>query len=395
MRSAYNETWLRNLSIVKEAKRWKEHNIINAEQLTAIGEEYKSSFFHPNLMIRILLFIATLIALGGVTGILALMFADGFNNEHVMFVLSVFYGVASFAVLEFIFLKNSKHYKSGVTEAILYHAIGFTLLGIAGIADFDETGVILMCLFLFSFSAYRYLDLISTAGAFISLAYFIFNELFMIGEATQQPLFQQVIPIVFIVFFVPLYFLFKKWQRNISATPWKSCLILLEALSLLTIYASGNYFVVRELSVSMLNMYLEEGQDIPFAFVFYFLTVIMPVIYLYFGIKNKDLVLLRVSLVVIAFSVFTFKYYFSLGHHEITLTGGDIVLLAISLYLFRYLKTPKHGYTRENLLKEKWAGANPEAFVITQTLGGNQVTTNDASGGGGGSFSGGGSTDSY
>jgi hypothetical protein len=217
--------------------------------------------------------------------------------------------------------------------------------------------------------------------------------MYIIGQQTEQSWLQQIIPIVFIVLFTPLYFLFKKTQTKVNAEPWENCLILLEALCLMLVYAAGNYFIVRELSVSMMGLNLEEGQDIPFAFVFYFLTIVIPVIYLYFGIKNKDLVLLRVSLIAIAFSVFTFKYYYSLGHHEITLTISGVILLSISLYLFRYLKTPQHGYTRENLLKEKWASANPEAIVIAQTLGGNQVSTNDTSGGG--SFSGGGSTDSF
>jgi hypothetical protein len=74
------------------------------------------------------------------------------------------------------------------------------------------------------------------------------------------------------------------------------------------------------------------------------------VIYLYVAIKHKDLVLLRVSLTVIALSVFTFKYYFSLGHPEITLTIAGIVLLLVSIALLNYLKVVRNGYTRENLL---------------------------------------------
>lgn len=126
---------------------------------------------------------------------------------------------------------------------------------------------------------------------------------------------------------------------------------------------------MRELSVELLNLDLQAGQDIPLAFVFYGLTVLIPILYLYFGLKNKDLVLLRVSLAVLAFSVFTFKYYFSLGHHEITLTVGGLIMLGISALLLRWLKTPKHGYTRENILNEKWANSNAQAFILSQTLG--------------------------
>jgi uncharacterized membrane protein YgcG len=144
-----------------------------------------------------------------------------------------------------------------------------------------------------------------------------------------------------------------------------------------------------------MDLYLEEGQEIPFAFLFYGLTVIVPVLYLYAGIKLKDFVLLRVSLVAIAFSVFTFKYYYSLGHHEITFTVGGIILLAVSIALFRYLKVPQGGYTREELLKDKWSNVNAEAFIVSQTLGGNKVVVEERTHGGGGGFGGGGSSDSF
>nr|HPH46284.1 hypothetical protein [Chryseolinea sp.] len=108
------------------------------------------------------------------------------------------------------------------------------------------------------------------------------------------------------------------------------------------------------------------------------------------------MILLRVSLIVIAFSVFTFKYYFSLGHPEITLTLAGAILLGITLLLFNYLKTIRHGFTRENHLAEKWGNLNLQAFIVSQTLGGNQTVANEPmETGGGGSFGGGGSTDSF
>jgi uncharacterized membrane protein YgcG len=165
---------------------------------------------------------------------------------------------------------------------------------------------------------------------------------------------------------------------------------------LLIVYAAGNYFVVRELSVNMMQLDLSDGQDIPFAWIFYILTVVVPVGYLYVAIKKKDLVLLRASLVAVAFSVFTFKYYFSLGHPEITLTISGAVLLAVSLSLFRYLKTPKHGYTRESILKEKWTNANIEGFVFSQTLGGNKSAGGEpVEAGAGGTSTGGGASDAW
>ena len=389
MTFAYNPAWLRNLHIIKACKSWVDHELITADQLIAIRQEHPSDFYHPNLFIRILLFAATLIALSGVTGLVALMFGELIDNETAAATLMLLYGIASFVVLDRVFIHNSRHYKSGVTEAVLYHAIGFTICGAAWMSDFDATVITFLCLVVFAFAAFRYLDLISTVCAFGALAYFIFSQLYQAGGIMQQ-----IIPIALIVLFTPGYFLIKRIQKSPKTEAWDDVLLVLESLSLLLVYAAGNYLVVRELSESLMGLSVEPGSDIPFAFLFYGLTVIIPVVYLYFGLKQKDLVLIRVSLLVVAFSVFTFKYYFSLGHPEISLTLAGALLLTVTLSLFRYLKTPRNGYTRENLLKEKWANANLESFIVSQTLGGNEVTAPEQQGGGG-SFGGGGSTDSY
>jgi uncharacterized membrane protein YgcG len=125
------------------------------------------------------------------------------------------------------------------------------------------------------------------------------------------------------------------------------------------------------------------------------LTILIPITYLYFGIRNKDVVLLRVSLVAFAFSVFTFKYYYGFGHPEYSLTAAGAVLTALTLLLMNYLKTMRNGFTRENLLSEKWGDMNIQAIIISQTMGGNQVAVSDDFKSGGGEFGGGGASGNY
>jgi len=386
MRSAYNKQWLYHLAVIKEAKRWLKANLITQQQLTTIKENHPVSFYHPNLIVRVLLFVATVLALFGVTGFLALIFLEG-TDKDTLAIASFIYGVISFVVLEGAFIRTNSHYKSGVTEAMLYHSIGFV---IASVSDFDEQVILWTCLVVFSFSAVRYLDWICTIAAVGSSAGVLFYECYNLGG-----IFQQIIPFAFIFSFTIVYGLTRQLKSNDRFKLWINNLILVESLSLLLIYAGGNYFVVRELSVEMMGLVIEENQDIPFAFIFYTLTILIPVIYLYFGIKRKDVVLLRVSLIVIAFSAFTFKYYFSLGHPEITLTIAGLILLGVSISLLNYLKVTRYGITRENLLNEKWANANAEAFVISQTMGGNQISTTAGDQSGGGDSGGGGASTSF
>jgi uncharacterized membrane protein YgcG len=93
--------------------------------------------------------------------------------------------------------------------------------------------------------------------------------------------------------------------------------------------------------------------------------------------------------------VFTFKYYFSLGPPEITLTIAGAILLAITGWLMSYLKTPRHGFTREQLITKKWDNVNLTGFVVSQTLGGNVAKPDEQFKGGGGQFGGGGASGSF
>jgi hypothetical protein len=386
MKFVYNSTWLHNLHLVKEAKRWMKHGWISKDQFAKISGEYTSSFYHPNLFIRILLFIATLIALAGISGLFGLMLVE--SEKTSISILCLLYGIGSWIFLEKIFIQNSNHYKSGVSEALLYHSIGFMIGGVIGLTDGNVTLSLIFAVLLFGFSSIRFIDLISTLCVlccFAGLLFYWFYE--------ADGIFRSVIPFALIFSFSGLYFFLLKLKKKTGTESWEDCFLISEAFCLLIIYAAGNYLVVRELSISMMGLAMEEGEDIPFAFLFYFLTVAIPVIYLYFGIKKKDGVMIRVSLVALAFAVFTFKYYFSLGHHEITLTAGGIILIAIALGLFRYLKTPRNGYTAENILSERWGNANLSAFVISQTMGGNKAPEHPEEMGG--SFSGGGSTESF
>ena len=157
MRSAYNETWLFNLAVIKETKQWLKAKLIDEVQYKVITESYISSFYHPNFIIRILIFIATLMGLSGVTGVFALIILD--TNETVISIGCIIYGITSFVFLDKAIIQNSKHYKSGLTEALLYHACGFTIGGVAGLTNFEILPLLLASVVILAFAAYRYLDL--------------------------------------------------------------------------------------------------------------------------------------------------------------------------------------------------------------------------------------------
>ncbi|MBL7848089.1 MAG: hypothetical protein JNL40_11510 [Cyclobacteriaceae bacterium] len=388
MRSVYSSTDLYNLAVIKASREWMKHGLILPEQEQAILQAHPSNLYHPNLIIRILLFIATSFALSGASGIFFLILGD--VGEIGISIAALIAGIGSFVLVQRVLIIDGHHYKSGVVEAIIYHASGYLIGGVAGLTDANEHVILIACLLVLGYVAIVYIDLICTALTVLVFAGLLFYECYELNG-----IFRQVIPFVIIIAFSGIYFLNRWWKSRPEGEEWHDVFVVVESLSLLLIYAGGNYMVVRELSISLMNLSLVEGQDIPFAGMFYGLTAMVPIFFLYMGIKNRDIVLLRVSIIILAFSVFTFKYYFSLGRPEITLTIAGAVLLAITGWLLAYLKTPRRGFTREQLLAKKWDNVNLAGFVVSQTLGGNAEKPAEEFKGGGGQFGGGGASGSF
>jgi uncharacterized membrane protein YgcG len=69
--------------------------------------------------------------------------------------------------------------------------------------------------------------------------------------------------------------------------------------------------------------------------------------------------------------------------------------LVLAFLLLNYLKTMRSGFTRENVLSEKWAGMNIQALIVSQTMGGNEVKADSGMKPGGGTFGGGGASGDF
>jgi hypothetical protein len=150
---------------------------------------------------------------------------------------------------------------------------------------------------------------------------------------------------------------------------------------------------VRETGNDLFNLGLEPGQGIPLGWLFWILTLFIPLLYIAAGIRNKDSILIRSGLILVFAGVLTFRNYHHILATEIALVLGGILLTLIAYGLTRYLKYPKHGFSSEEFQDPNSLGRiQIESLVIAQTFGTHQVQLPDSghtdfgggSGGGGG-----------
>lgn len=382
---AFDKTELEKLAITDEAEKWFKAGIIDANQWQITQTENYSNLYHPSLWLRVILFLATIVGFYASIGFFISIIVSSFNDvDDIYQGVLVFIGASSLVLLELAAIKEKNHYKSGVTEALLYMGLSNLITGILGF-DANEYMYAFFVMVAGLIAAIRYLNLVGIVAIVGSFAFFIFQGFYDLGG-----FFKALIPFAFMLVFGTGYFLSQQFQKANHLPFYRDSFIVLDTLLLILVYAGGNYFVVRELSIEMMGLNLADGNDIPFGWLFHITTVIIPLAVLYFGIIRKELLLIRIGILTTFASVITFKYYYSLGHPEITLTIAGAITAGLTIWILNYLKTPKNGFTREKLLSDKWDNLNAESVLISSTMGGNVAPEKTGTEFGGGQFGGGG-----
>jgi uncharacterized membrane protein YgcG len=221
--------------------------------------------------------------------------------------------------------------------------------------------------------------------AFFTTAFFGLEKIGSLGL--------NVLPFVLMAVSAGVYWLLLKYKNLAQLVDYANCLVLAQTVSLLVLYAAGNYYVVQTLS----NQLNGTTKPIAFGLVFWAWTMILPLVYLAFGIKNKDMIRLRAGLFLIAAAVLTFRTYYHILPVDVMLIIGGSVILAVAYAINQYLKTPRHGFTLEdaddvNLMDN----LRVESLIVAQTF--SHPTPAQPQEGvkyGGGDFGGGGSSANF
>ena len=375
---AYNTNDLNALLITEKAQIWHNRGWLSPELWTEIKANYTINFYSPNIFMRMGGFVFSLILMTAVFALL-ILFMGGIGDKSLS-ILAVLVGAVSMAILEFII--KSKHYKSGIDEALLYGGLSFIIGGLTEILHLNPTELPFYCLFLpcLSMAAIRYIDNALTIVAFIFLLVIVILTTFKFPSIA--PL---ILSFVVMLFSVIIYLMAIKMQQNKALIYWHTHLNTLEALALITFYASGNYFILQQANATYFN-----NPIVAMPYVFWFFTFSIPVLYIYKGLKDKNRLLLSIGLLAIAAGVSTFRYYFHIMPLEIAAIIGGVVLLSIAYFSIKYLKNNKTPFTYDEAEGDKPFYQHAESLIIAQTFGHQHTQEGEKPLFGGGDFGGGG-----
>lgn len=398
MKIIYNTEWLHNLQVRNKVRKWAKLELITKEEESAILAAHNTGFYMPSFWVALGLFFFTVVLLFAAGGFISLLFASAASssgNSEVVFqvLFFVYSAVCLFAGEHY---KKEKHYlNAGTDNVLIWMGLGL-LIGSFGWIFF-ETGIgdtkalILIWLvgtLVCTLATLRYAD------PFLSLAAFVHSCLFLCMASSElSELTKALLPFILFVNAAVLYIYIKKKAKQKGGRFHQECLKMIEVATLLLGYISVNYFVVREASVEMFDHYYAEGEEIPYAFVFYFFTVVLPPAYVYFGLKQKDRLLFRIGLLLIVATILTIRHYHSVLPVEVAFTIGGALLIGLSYGLIRWLQTPRNGFTFK--AQDETNLAIAESLLVVQSFAKGNAPSNDGANFGGGDFGGAGASHTY
>ncbi len=378
---AYNKTSLHNERIQEQSTTAFENNFISKDELLAIKQKYPVQFYTPNIFIRIGLFILTGIIVSFSFSLFSLPFMSYIENAWKGLLL--FFALLTYAALEFMVQAN-KHYKSGVDDALLWNFAGMLFGSISLILNAGSLTNSVLVFIISLYCSLRFADRIMSVVAFLSflaILFFVFTDHLGISKA--------IIPFVLMAASAAVFFVVKNLEKKENLKNYEHCFTMIIIVSLLSFYAAGNYYVVREVNNALFH--LTNDGSLPFGWLFWILTFFIPMLYIVRGIQKKDAIFLRIGLLLIAAMIFTVRNYYHLIPHEVFMTIAGSVLLLVSYTLIKYLKQPKFGFTHAELNKQHaFEKLQIESLVIAETLG-QKSAPEETTKFGGGSFGGGGS----
>ena len=388
---AYNSLWSENDFIQKTAQKWLKQGFLSKEQSSEIEKSYPHDYYDPNIFLKIGLFVFTILAASVSVSLMSVFFISTYEtNVNAAFVIqSLIIGGVFFLLLENL-IKGRKLYHSGVDNALIYMALGAFCTAIYFLFEnLNPPTWLFLMLFLplFIATTIRYAESVAC-----TLTYFLILGIF-VTIALESFWGKTLLPFIMMIVSAGMYFAVKKLSTRKDYLYYETCLTILKTLSLITFYLGGNYLIVREGNVLINNLSLSISPQVAFASIFYFFTTVIPMAYIFFGLRNRDRLMLISGLITLGFSIFTYRFYFAILPIEIALTVGGILLIALAGGLIHYLKTTKNGFTYQP--DDEFEGFNLEALLMSQLVQSKIPQQGDTFRFGGGDSGGGGAGGNY
>ncbi len=385
--TALDKLLIENKMLADEAHELKRQGFIGEEQFRTIKKQLKLPNSNDKILLRLMFFLLGTFLYSSASGVvgLAVTFMLTGNYSLILIVL----GIIGVVVAEL--MAKAKYYVHGLDDAFILTSQFYFLAAVAFLSE----SVILMFLVMGILGIAFCIRYVNSVSALFSAVGF--GGVLATAVIQHKILPTAVLPFIMFFYAAFLYIFYRYFISVKTLVLYHTKMNLVHIISLLLLYFSVNYMVVRELSVILLKVKILSGDDIAFAWLFYALTFIIPVAFIYFALKRKIRVMLYIGLITLVFSVYTIRYYHAIMPVEYALMigGGLLFVVAyLTMTLLRHVRSgvsflPEHAEVNESI------DLAQAAVVTSATDFGKTITDQSPMNFGGGGYSGGGAGESY
>lgn len=383
--TAKNKDLIENLALFNESKSLRRAGFLQHEDVVRIKSDLPLPRTSSNFLFRLGFFFLGCTLYSSILGSISLFFLDtGLDYPYVMLVFSML------GLLIAELLSHKDFHNFGLDDAFI---LSFQLMFCAAIGVLTESPTLVFVLLsvLGLASCYRYFSTGSMLFALIGISSFLGSVVTV--HKVVDALF---LPFIMLATAGLMYYGYQRFKEHALVRPYQNSLRVVKFFSIILAYLSVNYAVVREMSEDLLGIEVTPGNDIPLAWLFYFLTVAVPAFYITYSLRKRDRVFLLVGIGSFAASIITIRMYHALLPLESALVLGGLALIVASLYAMKKWKTNETGIT---FLADRFRTSKALSYAQA-AIGASQTAANgDASNApmpfGGGDFSGGGTSGNY
>jgi hypothetical protein len=343
---------------VEEAHSLQTARFISKEQYALTVKKLTTLKSQNNILIRAGFFLLGCFLYSSICGFLSFISPDSILENYKIIIY--IYAIIGFAGTEL--LAKQKYYGYGLDDAFLIGA-QLTLAIAIGVSTDGNGLLIALTITITSLLSYlRYVQ-VSLALLFcLSSTYSLFFILLEYGNTRKI-----ILPVVIMLFSVVIYFYSKVILKKLKTAFYHKGLLLANSCGLILFYLSGNYIVVRELSVGLIDSQLAPNSEIPFASFFYAFTFIVPIAYLAYSLLKKERLMLWIGSLALAFSIYTIILYHSVLLIETFLTIVGLLLFAFTFFAIKKIKNNTTGITfKPDHFTNAKAFINAEALIASQ-----------------------------
>lgn len=383
---AYNKIDIENYFLAEEAKNLYKKKFLSKEQLNTISSQLVQLKSNANIFFRLGFFLLGNLLFSSVVSAIAVILMQIITHDYqIIFFL---YAIVAYVGIEV--LVKMKFFRHGLDDAFILTSQVSFFIGM-GILTESIFPVFLSMFVLGIYFAIRFIHTISALIAYSGLVCLLFNSI-----VEHNFLAKVYLPFIGLLLAILVYFLIRNLAKNKNLYPYFKTFETLKIVSLLLGYLSMNYYVVRELSESIMEITVTNSSDIPFAIVFYVFTFLIPFFYMFLGIKWKDKLVFYSGILTLIIGFLSIRYYYHFFPIEYVMVVSGILLFGIAYLIIQKLKNKTEGITfQPDRDADNAILFNAQAVMTLANATTSAPTQNSTIEFGGGDFSGGGAGEKF